>query len=236
VLAGVLVVVLLAGIGLAVTWIVRQRADDRQSAGGVPGPSASQAVRAATITTFSAAACLGTASADAPTVPQPGAKRDDDGLVLTSGWHYYADPTGFKVAVPDTWTYERVGTTICFRDPLGGRFLSIDPKRNPNGDPMTACQTEAAKVAKTKALPQYHMVGITEQSAVIKAADWEYTFETPSNTPMRAVTRWFKSKGQAYAMTWAVRDFDWLQNVPVRSMIISSFSAPPVQPSHPSGG
>ncbi len=235
VLAGLLVVVLLAGVGLGVTWIVRKRADDRQSAqSATDHPAAAPTLRpsatppansTAAVASFSAASCMAPASAKAPRTPQRGAKSTTGNFGLFESWHMYADPTGYSVAVPDGWTYEKVGTTLCFRDPLHGRFLSVDPSRSPNGDPVTACKTEAARMVKAGDLPQYRQISIASVAPTIKAADWEYTFEGPSNTRMHAVTRWFKSGARAYAMTWAVRDFDWPLNDPLRLMIDSTFSA-----------
>jgi eukaryotic-like serine/threonine-protein kinase len=232
VLAGILVVVLLAGVGLAVTWIVRQRADDRQSAqsdGGRPGltaPSAAPSVNAVgTVTSFSAASCMSPPSPDAPKTPQKGAKNFTGPFALFESWHLYVDPTGYRVAVPDGWTYQKVGTTMCFRDPYGGRFLSVDPNRNPAGDPVVACRTEATRMVKAGDLPSYKQVSLTRLPPVIKGADWEYTYQAPANTRMHAVTRWFKSGPRGYALTWAVRDFDWPAQQSVRTMIISSFKA-----------
>jgi eukaryotic-like serine/threonine-protein kinase len=228
-LAAVLVVTLLAGIGLAVTWVVQQR-NDRQAAqsSGAGGPGASSASASASalgrVTTFSAAACMAQASANAPKTPQPGAKSTINGIALFPSWHLYTDRTGFQLAAPDGWTYERVGTTVCIRDPLGGRFLSVDPNRNPAGNPVTACQAEAMRMIKSGDLPQYKELALQALAPSISAADWEYTYLGPSNTRMHAVTRWFKSQGKAYALTWASRDFDWPANQTWRLMIIGSFS------------
>ncbi len=234
VLAGVLVVVLLAGIGLAVTWIVQQRADDRQSAQTDtirPAPTPSPALTApansiGAVASFSAASCMASPSPKAPKIPQRGAKSATKTFDLPGSWHYYTDPAGYTVAVPDGWTYEAVGSTMCFRDPYGGRFLSINPDRAPAGDPVVACRTEAERMVRAGDLPQYREVAITRLGPKIKAADWEYTYEGPSKTRMHAITKWFKSGPRAYAMTWAVRDFDWLSQQPMFTLIISSFTAP----------
>jgi hypothetical protein len=112
---------------------------------------------------------------------------------------------------------------VCFRDPLGALFLSVDPKRNPAGDPVKACQTEAAQVKKTGDLPQYKLIGITSVAPTIRAADWEYTYAAPSGVRMHAITRWFKDGSKAYTLTWGSRDFDWPTNQTWRGMIIGSF-------------
>jgi hypothetical protein len=223
VLAGVLVVVLLAGVGLVTTWLVRQRGDDRQALPPVvPTGAPTTAVVSLGFTPIS---CERPASPTAPRTPQPNAKRKFGGWSLLPGWSYFADPAGFQLAVPDGWTYERVGTTICFRDPSNVRFLSIDPARNPAGDPVQACQKEATRLVQAGELPKYAQVGITRAPLQIKAADWEYTYQGPRDVRMHAITRWFASGGRAFALGWVTRDFDWQINLTFHSMVISSFSA-----------
>jgi len=222
VLAWALVVLLLAAVGLTVGWLVQRHDDTGQSAlplGPTPAPSSASAPA-----TFSTAACAGPPGANAPLTPQPGASDRAHGFALLSSWHLYTDTTGFSVAVPDGWTYEHVGSTVCFRDPGNLRYLSIDPNRNPAGDPVQACKTEAARVVRNGGLPHYKLLSLASLPMQIKAADWEYTYQQANNR-MHASTRWFASSGKGFALTWVARDFDWQINMPFRSAIISSFSA-----------
>jgi serine/threonine protein kinase len=222
VLAGVLVVVLLAGVGLIATWLVRQRGDDRKALLPVVPTAASNS--AATSLGFSPVACENPASSTAPRTPQPNAKHSSNGWALLAGWSYYTDAAGFQMAVPDGWSYERIGTTICFRDPSNVRFLSIDPDRNPAGDPVQACQKEAARLVQAGELPKYTQIDLQRAPLQIKAADWEYTYDGPRGVRMHATTRWFASGGKAFALGWATRDFDWQINFTFHSMVVSSFS------------
>jgi hypothetical protein len=146
---------------------------------------------------------------------------------LLGSWHLYTDTTGFSVGVPDGWTYERVGTTVCFRDPQNVRYMSVDPNRNPKGDPVQACRTEAARMVQRGVLPDYQEVSLEPLSMQIKAAEWEYRYTVAGDTRMHALTRWFASSGKAFALTWVARDFDWQGNLSYRGAIISSFSATP---------
>ena len=222
VLAGAVVVALLAGVGLVAAWMVRHGNDDRQSAPPIVPTTAASA--GFVPTGFSQVACERPASPSAPHTPQPDAKRSSNGWSLLPGWSYFADASGFQVAVPDGWSYERIGTTVCFRDPSNIRFLSVDPSRNPAGDPVQACEKEAARLVRTGELPKYVQIGITRAPMQIKAADWEYTYDGPRNVRMHATTRWFVSGGKAFALGWATRDFDWQINLTFHSMVISSFS------------
>jgi hypothetical protein len=116
------------------------------------------------------------------------------------------------MAVPDGWSYERIGTTICFRDPSNVRFLSIDPDRNPAGDPVQACQKEAARLVQAGELPKYTQIDLQRAPLQIKAADWEYTYDGPQGGGRHALTRWYAAGGKAYAVGWITREFDWNQN------------------------
>jgi hypothetical protein len=222
--AVLLVVVLLGGVGLLAGWQLRQRGNDHQQATQLGVPTATSSPVAAPVG-FSPVVCQRPASPAAPRTPQQNAKRSAHGWSLLPGWSYYQDSSGFQVAVPDGWTYERVGTVICFRDPGSVRFLSVDPNRNPGGDPVQACKTEAARLVKAGELPNYTQLGIVRTPLQIKAADWEYTYNSPRNVRMHAKTRWFASGGKAYALGWATREFDWQINLTYHSVIVSSFSS-----------
>jgi hypothetical protein len=221
VLAGILAVVLLTGGGILVNWAVRQRnSTDGQAAQSAPPsfvpPSAAGG--------FTPVACQQPRGANLPRTPQPHARRTAKGYALPQSWSEYVDVSGFRVGVPDGWTYEKIGTTICFRDPDNIRFLSVDPKRNPAGDPVQACRTEAARLIGAGELPQYTLIDLRRTSLQITAADWEYAWTGPTDVRMHAKTRWFKSGDKAFALSWATRDFEWSFNTAPYAVAISSFS------------
>ena len=223
VLAGALVVVLLGGGALIVNQIVRERATEARQAASRP------AAASATVTTpapagFTPVTCTRPPAPNLPHTPQRGASRRAKGFNLLPSWSEYVDVTGFRVAVPDGWSYERIGTTVCFRDPNNVRFLSVDPARNPAGDPIRACNVEAARLIRAGELPQYQRVSLERAPLQITAADWEYTWTGPRAVRMHAKTRWFKSGEHAYALSWATRDFDWPINTAYFGLTVSSFT------------
>ena len=61
--------------------------------------------------------------------------------------------------------------------PRPRRFLSVDPERNPAGDPVQACKSEADRLVKAGDLPKYRQVQIERAPLQIKAADWEFTYD-----------------------------------------------------------
>jgi tRNA A-37 threonylcarbamoyl transferase component Bud32 len=232
-LAGALLVALLAGGGVAVGWLT-----DRDGTPGaapvsstVPSSPADTSGTAAGAGGFSPSICDRPLGVGSMRTPLPGAFRTgpNGGLALLPGWSYHRDETGFVVAVPDGWTYQRIGTTVCFGDPRGVRVLSIDTGRKPTADPVVACRREAARLASTGALPAYAEVGIKRVPYLAKAADWEYRYSDGQGDRMHAATRWFTSGGRAYALGWVTAEFDWQVNTSNLSMILSSFDSPQVR-------
>jgi serine/threonine protein kinase len=218
---GVAMIGLLAvgGAGLAV-W---QGQGDDQVGAPAASPAGNATSAAPAVVNFSPSVCGTPAPADLPSTPQPGAARGTGTFALYAGYSYFTGPTGFHLAVPDGWTYQTIGTTICFRDSTGGRYLSIDPARNPAGDPVKACRAEAKTLADAGALPAYELIGISKVPLQSKAADWEYTYAGPDNLSMHAMTRWFSLDGRAFALGWATREFDWQINLSLYSMMKSTF-------------
>jgi serine/threonine protein kinase len=221
---GIAVIVLLA-VGGASIAVWRGHGDDR--AGVMPAVGITASASASTgppVANFSPSVCGTPAPSGLPRTPQPGAPRSIKGWALYADYSYFTGPTGFHLAVPDGWTYQTIGTTICFRDPTGGRYLSIDPARNPAGDPVQACRTEAKTLVASGALPAYELVGINKVPLQARAADWEYRYRGPGDVPMHAMTRWFSQDGEAFALGWATREFDWQINLSIFAMMKSTFS------------
>ncbi|WP_305782775.1 serine/threonine-protein kinase [Symbioplanes lichenis] len=173
---------------------------------------------------FSPVACPGDAPAGLPTTPQRGADQLRKGWSLLEGWSYFSRD-GFRIAVPDGWTYETVGTTICFRDPASPRVLSVDASRNPQGDPVKACREEVSRLRGAGALPGYRQYRLDRVGSLTRAADWEYAYDDPrTGTRMHAMTRWVASGGEGYAYGLLARDLDWPATFATWGMIVSTFS------------
>ena len=215
VVAGAAVVALVAAGAGYLIW-----QGDRDSGGTRAAPVP---VTDSTTGNFSPAACGGTPPTGLPSTPQPGAARGVNGWDLIGGYSYFADPSGFHMAVPDGWTYQRIGSIICFRDPVNVRFLSVDTARNPGGDPVKACRSEAGKLVAAGELPAYRQVGIDKAPLQTKAADWEFTYEGPQALPMHGMVRWLAVDGKAFAIGWATREYDWQINFSTYAMLKSTF-------------
>jgi hypothetical protein len=111
----------------------------------------------------------------------------------------------------------------CFRDPSGGRVLTLDTGRNPDGDPVNACRTEATRLVAAGALPGYREIGIAEQPLLNKTADWEYTYQDRDGTVLHAKTRWLARSSRGFAISWSTREIDWTDNLAKINMVLSTF-------------
>ena len=224
VVAGLIAVAVLGAGGVLAGYLVRDEGK----------PSVSSSARPAMVVAgFSPATCGGQVPSSAPRLPQRNAARGVNGWELIRGWSYFSDGTGFHIPVPDSWTWQKIGTTYCFRDPAGGRVLSLDTGRNPAGNPVKACQKEEERLVAVGALPEYQRIGIVAKPLLEKAADWDYTYADKSGLGLRARTRWFAMDGKAYALSWATRDIDWPSDLAKINMVLSSFyNDGGVRPSH----
>ncbi|RSM49821.1 serine/threonine protein kinase [Actinoplanes sp. ATCC 53533] len=224
-LAG-LVVALLAGAGAATGLAMRGDGDNSQAQPGAIGSTPSVATSSGAgggSGGFSPVNCASPAPSGLPRTPVAGAAKLRDGWALYPGWSYFSD-AGFHIAVPDGWTYQTIGTTICFRDPSNIRILSIDPERSPQGDPVLACRKEVSRLRAAGDLKNYTQLRIDRVPGLARAADWEYTYDGRDGERIHAMTRWRAANdGKAYAIGLMTLDLDWPGNFEKWGMIQSTF-------------
>ncbi|MFI5888720.1 serine/threonine-protein kinase [Actinoplanes sp. NPDC051513] len=189
----------------------------------VARPSSSAVAPSFVTVGFSPASCSSTIPSTAPRLPQRSAATGVNGWRLLPGWSYFTDGSGFHIPVPDGWTYTKSGTMYCFRDTQGDRVLSLDTGRNPLGDPVKACRTEASRLVAVGALPEYHEISIEKRPLLNKAADWEYQYRDPAGVALHAQTRWFTNNGRGFALSWATREIDWSADLSKINMVLSTF-------------
>ncbi|GID98801.1 hypothetical protein Adu01nite_01520 [Paractinoplanes durhamensis] len=216
--AGLALVALLGGGGIVASYMV-QRTEVP-----IASPSAPSTSPTFVVAGFSPALCSAAISSTVR-MPQKNAARGVSGWDLLAGWSYFSDGSGFHLAVPDGWTFRKVGNLYCFREPGGQRVLSLDTGRNPSADPVVACRAEASRLVKAGALPGYTEISIESKPLLIKAADWEYTFAAGDGGKLHARTRWFASNGKGYALSWATQEIDWTTDLAKINMVVSTFYA-----------
>ncbi|MET0494177.1 MAG: serine/threonine-protein kinase, partial [Actinoplanes sp.] len=219
--AGLVLAALAAG-GVVVGLVLREDESAQGQEPAVVGAAPSAAPSSAG--GFSPVNCTSPPPAGLPVTPLPGAAKMNGKWALFKGWSQFEDPRGFSVAVPDGWTYQTIGTTLCFRDPANIRILSVDPARSPSGDPVAACRKEVTRLTAAGALPGYNELGITPVTSLTRAADWEYSYDGPGGVRLHAITRWMaRTDGKAYAVGLMSREFDWPGNFDNWGIVQSSF-------------
>ncbi|MFI7544585.1 protein kinase [Actinoplanes sp. NPDC049599] len=218
--AGVVVAVL-AGGGLATGLVLRD--DDQPAASGATPGVATSSGAGGSAGGFSPVNCASPAPSGLPRTPVAGAEKLRRGMALYPGWSYFSD-AGYHLGVPDGWSYQTIGTTVCFREPGGRRILSIDPDRSPQGDPVRACRKEVERLRATGELKNYTELRIDPAPGLARAADWEYTYDGRDGERMHAMTRWRAADdGRAYAIGFMTLDVDWPGNFEKWAMIQSTF-------------
>lgn len=194
---------------------------DSEPATVVPSTAASSPQRGA----FASAPCDASPPTGLPATPRKGATRGVNGWTLPSGWSYFTDGSGFHVAVPDDWTYQRIGTTYCFRNSRNSRVLSLDTGRDPAADPVQALQAEEARLAGPGGLPGYTRVRIEAVALLHRAADWEYRYRTRDGAARHAIVRWFVVDGRAFALGWTTAEKTWTADLGKLQMVRGTFYA-----------
>ncbi|GGN53238.1 hypothetical protein GCM10010112_01890 [Actinoplanes lobatus] len=187
----------------------------------VPSTAASSPQRRA----FVSALCDTSPPTGLPATPRKGATRGVNGWTLPSGWSYFTDGSGFHIAVPDDWTYQRIGTTYCFRNPRNSRVLSLDTGQDPAVDPVQALQAEEGRLAGPGGLPGYTRAGLEAVALLHRAADWEYRYRTRDGAARHTIVRWFVVDGRAFVLGWTTAEKTWTTDLGKLQMVRGTFYA-----------
>jgi serine/threonine protein kinase len=142
---------------------------------------------------------------------------------LPEGWHWYTDPTGFTVAVPQSWTISRRGSIVYFSEPGGGRLLGIDQTNRPKPDPVADWRTQESYRVARGDFPDYHRIRLEAVDYFDKAADWEFTY-VRDGVRLHVNNRGFiTAPDQAYGMWWSTPDSQWQSSLRDRQLIEQTF-------------
>lgn len=144
-------------------------------------------------------------------------------MSLQSGWSYFNDGSGFHIAVPDGWTYQRIGGTYCFRSPRTARVMSLDTGWDPAADPLAASRAEERRVARSGNPRGYSLIGIGPVPLLNKATDWEFRYRSRAGAPRQAGVRWFVTNGRAYTLGWSTPAKNWKPDLVKLQMIRVTF-------------
>jgi serine/threonine protein kinase len=148
--------------------------------------------------------------------PSPTSRRTSPESAATergsapTGFERYTDSTGFSLAVPADWIVERRGGRVYFREPGGARFLLIDQTDRPKRDPVADWRQQEA--AREDSYDDYQRIRIEPVDYFEKAADWEFTYATPSGRRHVLIRGVITSDNQAYGIYWSTPDTQWTES------------------------
>jgi hypothetical protein len=140
---------------------------------------------------------------------------------LPAGFVWHRDTLGFALALPAGWNRSKLGPKTCFRDPAGGRALTVDSRKPDGQQPLEYWQ--AAEKAAAKTVPGYSKVSMDSLLLKDGGADWEYTWQ-PAAGPRLHTRRVLLAVGtdREFLLQWTTSDQDWTLNVPTQQRIVSS--------------
>lgn len=140
---------------------------------------------------------------------------------MPAGFERHTDPTGFSLAVPTGWTVERRGVRVYFREPGGARFLLIDQTDQPRPDPVADWRQQEA--SRQDSYADYQRIRIEPVDYFEKAADWEFTYATPSGRRHVLIRGVVTSDNQAYGIYWSTPDTQWTESRPLYRTFTTTF-------------
>jgi eukaryotic-like serine/threonine-protein kinase len=196
-----------------------------------PASQPSSAASGATAATPKTSTAGGVRACDAPdaaptagqtlTPIAPEASPPPGEMALVEGFSWHTDPAGFRVGAPDGWTFFRVGTTVCFRDPAGIGVLGV-LAMPPAANPLSALQREEHRLLDAGALPGYDRVRLARIDYPSAGAEWEYAFDDRGRR--HAAALYFPaSTTRAYLVFWVTREPDWQVSREKYDLIRASF-------------
>jgi hypothetical protein len=143
---------------------------------------------------------------------------------LPSGFVWHGDTLGFALALPAGWTRSKAGAITCFRDPAGGRALTVNGAAPVTANPLRYWQ--AAEKTALRTVSGYAKVSMGVLLLKDGGADWEYSWQ-PATGPRLHTRRVLLAVGpdRAFLLQWTTSDQDWTPNVPTQQRIVSSLRA-----------
>jgi tRNA A-37 threonylcarbamoyl transferase component Bud32 len=173
----------------------------------------------------SAVASAGSRSTPAgSTAPQPTAPSSAGGqAAVPAGYHTYHDPTGFSIAVPNSWNVSHQGHYVYLQPLSGGMFLLIDQSDHPQSDPLADWQQQEANRQGT--YPGYHRIRLEAISypQAEKAADWEFTYYRQGVLTHVLNRNVLANPTHAYALYWSTPASEWDQSFRIFQVLASTF-------------
>ncbi|MFI1197406.1 protein kinase [Micromonospora sp. NPDC020750] len=156
----------------------------------------------------------------APTVSPARGER----LRLPSDWRWYADPAGFRLAVPPGWRHYRVGDAVCFQDPTARRVLTVAPTSDPDAAPLAQLRVNERRALDADALRGYARIRL--ETVAGRGSEWEAAWDAPYGGRLHAV-QLIPRDAQAWSLAWSAPDADWPTGATERNTVRVSFRPGP---------
>jgi tRNA A-37 threonylcarbamoyl transferase component Bud32 len=153
------------------------------------------------------------------TAPLPVTAPAGGGQRLPENWVWFTDQSGWTIAVPEDWTYWRVGNAVCFRDPYGTRVMSV-----------------VRGVVAPETLRNYHKLTQHDRDLRGPATEWEFTYSGPGG--MRHA---IGLATPGHTILWITDDSDFAASRSLYDEAVETFDAhggprPPGPEGGPEGG
>jgi hypothetical protein len=165
-------------------------------------------------------------------IPDGGAARPGEFGLLT-GWTYFRDPSGFRVAVPQGWRMSRIGGVstagsassaglLCFRDPSSPRAIAVLEHGRISGDPLHLLADGEQAWRDRAQLTDYRRLGLTDAHYDEGAADLEYTYRG-GDAVLHGTNRMLRLDGRVFTLCWLTTDFTWTADRALLDFLQPSF-------------
>ena len=137
-------------------------------------------------------------------------------------WKSHLDPTGFRLVVPADWQQVPASSGVCFREPHGAGYLSVDQWRQADHDLVGYWTGREAEVSA--GLVEYRKIGIAPYPNFYEAAaEWEFVYGVGPDALHARMLAMVTSGEHAYALLWCTWESKWQDNEQNFSIAIGGF-------------
>jgi hypothetical protein len=141
---------------------------------------------------------------------------------IPADFRWWADPSGFRVAVPRRWAGGDDGQGgALFRGPDGLSSLGIRPAPAGEADPSGILLAEE----RAAGLAAYRRVRIEPVPGTSDAV-WEYTYRDAQARALRAQEQAVVRAGHTYLISWRMPRDAWAANLSDLEVVLSTFAPP----------
>jgi hypothetical protein len=153
------------------------------------------------------------------TAPPAGGLKD---TALPTGYNWWTEPGGYRVAVPVGWRRDASAGGLTFRAGRDRAMFAITPL--PQAPPNVVAALEEAELEA--GLDDYQRLRIQPLPGE-SAAVWEFTFKDSDGTDMRGLRRVTTTGGRTYVIEWRAARDAWAAQLTRFTVVLASFGPRP---------